>query len=209
MDMRVLPIIAYLWQDKPYSYMKKVLATFLLTVLLAGSLTARDRKNEWGLTYSQFTLPQAAYVIGGVFGVAFSLDNFTFENMKLPGAVSLEYTRYVNDTFGFGGSVTGDFMTADKYIGKDENRRYDGQFSLAMVSVMPHVKACWFNNPHFGMYSKLAAGCAFQVGDAADMCFAGQLSPVCMDFGGDALRGYLELGFGMQGIVTVGIKKIF
>ena len=38
---------------------------------------------------------------------------------------------------------------------------------------------------------------------------AGQLSPVCMDFGGDATRGYLELGFGMQGIVSLGIKKMF
>lgn len=189
--------------------MKRIIAAILLTLFLTGSLSARDRKNEWGLAYSQFTIPQAAYVLGGVFAAAFSLGNFSVENMALPGALSLEYTRYVNDTFGFGGSVTGDFMTADKYTGKDDNRHYDGKFTFAFVSVMPHAKAYWFNNPHFGMYSKLGAGCAILLDDTPGVTFAAQLSPVCMDFGGDACRGYLELGAGMQGIVTLGIKKIF
>ena len=189
--------------------MKRIHAILLLALFLTVSLTARERKNEWGLSYSQLTLPQGAYVLGGVFGAVFSLGNFTFENMVMPGALSLEYTRYINDTFGFGGGVTGDYMTADKYTGKDENRRYDGKFSLAIVSLMPHVKAYWFNHPHFGMYSKLAAGCAFQLGDSPGVSFAAQVSPVCMDFGGDVWRGYLELGAGMQGLVTLGIKKIF
>lgn len=191
--------------------MKKVIASILLAALLAGPLSARDRQNELALSYSQFTVPQAAYVFAGVLGIAFSLGNFSLENMALPGAASLEYTHYINDTFGFGGTLVGDFMTADKYTGKDESRKYDGKFSMTFCSVMPHVKAYWFNHPHFGMYSKLAAGIGgtFQNEGDPSVTFAAQLSPVSMDFGGDALRGYLELGLGMQGIVTLGIKKIF
>ena len=191
--------------------MKKVIAAVLLAALLSGPLSAQNRRNELGLAYSQFTVPQAVYVFAGVLGIAFSLGNFSLENMALPGALSLEYTHYINDTFGFGGSVTGDFMTADKYSGKDENRQYSGKFNMAYCSVMPHAKAYWFNNPHFGMYSKLAAGVGGTIQNDGDpsVTFAFQLSPVSMDFGGDAFRGYLELGFGMQGIVTLGIKKIF
>jgi len=191
--------------------MKRIIAALLLSILLAGSLPARERDNEFALAYSQFTVPQAVYVIGSVFGIAFSLGNFTLEKMALPGALSLEYTHYVNDTFGFGGSLTGDLMTADKYTGKEENKKYDGKFRMGFLSVMPHVKASWFDNPHFGMYSKVAVGAAgvFQKDGESSITWAAQLSPVCMDFGGSDLRGYLELGVGMQGIVTLGIKKMF
>ena len=190
--------------------MKKKIA-LLLTLALTASVYARDNKNELALSYSQFTLPQAAYVFGSVFGIAFSLGSLTLEKMALPGALSLEYTHYVNDTFGFGGTVTGDYMTADKYTGKDENKTYDGKFQMAFISAMPHVKAFWFNNPHFGMYSKAAVGaaCVLQKDGEPSVTWAAQLSPVCMDFGGDSVRGYLELGAGMQGIVTLGIKKMF
>ena len=191
--------------------MKKITA-LLLALCLVCSVYGRDKKNELGLSYSQFTVPQFAYVFGGVLGVAFSLGTFTFENMVLPGALSLEYTHYVNNTFGFGGTLTGDYMTADKYTGKDENKKYDGKFRLSFLSVMPHVKIGWFDNPHFGMYTKLAAGGAFQLDNSdsnGGFTFAAQVSPVCMDFGGDSLRGYLELGLGMQGIVSLGIKKRF
>lgn len=189
--------------------MKKI-AVFLLSLLMVSSLYGRDRQNEFGVSYSQFTVPQFVYVFGGVLGIAFSMGSFTLENMVLPGALSLEYTHYVNDTFGFGGTVTGEFMSADKYTGKDESKKYDGKFQMGFVSVMPHAKAYWFNNPHFGMYSKLGAGAGLALGGSEPgVIFAGQLSPVCMDFGGDATRGYLELGFGMQGIVSLGIKKMF
>ena len=129
--------------------MKKI-AVFLLSLLMVSSLYGRDRQNEFGVSYSQFTVPQFVYVFGGVLGIAFSMGSFTLENMVLPGALSLEYTHYVNDTFGFGGTVTGEFMTADKYTGKDESKKYDGKFQMGFVSVMPHAKAYWFNNPHFG-----------------------------------------------------------
>ena len=110
-----------------------------------------------------------------------------------------------------GGILHGDFGPSYKYTGKEENKKYDGKFRMGFLSVMPHVKASWFDNPHFGMYSKVAVGAAgvFQKDGESSITWAAQLSPVCMDFGGSDLRGYLELGVGMQGIVTLGIKKMF
>lgn len=43
--------------------MKKI-AVFLLSLLLVSSLYGRDRKDEFALTYSQFTVPQFAYIFG-------------------------------------------------------------------------------------------------------------------------------------------------
>ena len=190
--------------------MKRFLAVSL-SILVLCSAYGRDKDNEIALSYSQFTTPQFVYLLGGMFGMVFSMGNVTLENMAMPGALSLEYTRFVNKTFGFGGSITADYMTADKYIGKDADKTYDGKFRMFFLSVMPHAKAYWFDNPHFGMYSKVGAGCALVPDEAGStsLSFAAQLSPVCMDFGGDSFRGFLELGVGMQGIFSLGIRKRF
>ena len=57
--------------------MKKI-AVFLLSLLLVSSLYGRDRKDEFALTYSQFTVPEFAYIFGGVLGVAFTAGHFSF-----------------------------------------------------------------------------------------------------------------------------------
>ena len=77
---------------------------------------------------------------------------------------------------------------------------------------MPLAKFRWFTNPKFGMYSKIAFGAGIVPGGEEEnlqVSFAGQLSPVGMQFGGGNVSGILELGYGMQGIVTLGIKKSF
>ena len=38
---------------------------------------------------------------------------------------------------------------------------------------------------------------------------AGQASSVCMEFGGKALRGFLETGWGNQGLFNFGVKFSF
>ena len=50
--------------------MKKVIAAVLLAALLAGPLSAQEHRNQLGLAYSQFTVPQAVYVFAGVLGMA-------------------------------------------------------------------------------------------------------------------------------------------
>ena len=38
---------------------------------------------------------------------------------------------------------------------------------------------------------------------------AAQASPVCMEFGGKTLRGFLETGWGNQGLLNFGVKYSF
>ena len=172
-------------------------------------------KNEFSITYGQITVPQAAYVLGGVFGSMFSLGHFSFENAHFIGGAGVEYVHYVNDWLGFGGAVLCDYMTATAMNVDSEGKKTpNGKFNLGIVSAMPLVKFAWLNREHVGLYSKLAAGAGFtftnQSEDTKDnFAFAFQVTPIGMDFGGESFRGFAELGLGMQGLVNVGIRWLF
>lgn len=191
--------------------MKKVLC-FVLSMLVT-VFSYGQKKNEIILSYSQVTLPQTAYFVAGIFGVAFTAGHFTFENTKPYGALAFEYDRNVNNWFTYGGVAVIDYITSDAYnVDGDGNKTYNGVFNFGYFSVMPLAKFRWFTNPKFGMYSKAAFGPGLVFGgEEGDLqiSYAGQLSPVCMQFGGGNLSGILELGYGMQGIVTLGIRKTF
>ena len=61
--------------------MKRLIA-LLLCFIVASPVFAKNEtdKNEFSITYGQITVPQAAYVLGGVFGAMFSLGHFSFES---------------------------------------------------------------------------------------------------------------------------------
>lgn len=190
--------------------MKKLLLILLLLVSFTAKTEAQPYKNEISLTYSTFTVPQGVYIFGGVFGAVFSLGHFTFDHTVMSGALGVEYTRWVNHWFGYGGAVFGEFMTADAYsVDDDGNKTPNGKFNMAFASVTPTVKFMWFNHPHFGMYSKLGAGVCMGLSSEPSVIPSVQVSPVCMEFGGDSWRGLIEIGVGMQGIITAGVKKSF
>ena len=206
--------------------MRKALAVLLGLTVVFGAYAKNDRdKNEFSITYGQATLPQFAYVFGGVLGAAFSLGHFSFENSRMLGAAGLEYVHYVNDWLGFGGAATCEYMTSDAYsVASDGTKTPNGKYNFGFASVMPVVKFAWLNRAHVGMYSKLAfgAGMAFNNGNSGgdsssdggnkaleNVTFAGQVTPVGIDFGGETFRGFVEAGVGMQGVVNAGVRWQF
>jgi hypothetical protein len=196
--------------------MKKTIALFLaLTVVFSGYAKNDKDKNEFTVTYGQVTVPQFAYVFGGVLGAAFTLGHFTFDNMHPFGAVGLEYVHYVNDWLGFGGLVLCDYMTADAYsVDGDGNKTPNGRYDLGFASAMPEVKFAWFNRPRVGLYSKIAVGAGLTFSnDSEDLrdniTWSGQITPIGVDFGGESFRGFVEAGVGMQGVVCAGVRWLF
>ena len=196
--------------------MKRFVALLLCLTVVFGAYAKNDKdKNEFSITYGQATLPQFAYVLGGVFGAVFSLGHFTFDNMHAVGAAGIEYVHYVNNWLGFGGAVVCDYMTADAYsVDSEGNKTPNGKYNFGYASAMPVVKFAWFNRAHVGLYSKLGfgAGMAFNNGDsdpASNISFSGQVTPIGFDFGGESFRGFIEAGVGMQGIVNGGIRWMF
>ena len=78
---------------------------------------------------------------------------------------------------------------------------------------MPSVRFAWLDKKRVALYSKAAIGATFDSGqyqgshdDRWEVAF--QASAFGVEVGG-AFRGFLELGYGMQGIVNFGIKYRF
>ena len=196
--------------------MKKLVALFLCVIVAFPVFAKNDKdRNEFSITYGQYTIPQFAYVMGGVLGAAFTVGHFSFENPHLIGAAGVEYVHYVNDWLGFGGTAMCDYMTATALsVASDGTKTPNGKFQLGVVSVMPVVKFAWLNRAHVGLYSKLAAGAGYTfTGETEDIkdkfMFAFQATPLGVDFGGEQFRGFVEAGLGMQGIANVGVRWLF
>ena len=196
--------------------MKKLIAFLLCLIVVVPVFAKNDKdRNEFSVTYGQFTVPQFAYVLGEVFGVMFTLGHASFEERHMYGAAGIEYVHYTNDWFGFGGTVLCDYMTAKTVsVDKDGNKTPNGDFKLGCLSAMPLVKFAWLNRAHVGLYSKLAAGAGYTfTGDNADVkdnfMFAFQATPIGVDFGGERFRGFVEAGIGTQGIANVGVRWLF
>jgi len=196
--------------------MKRLIALFLcMTVVFAGYAKNDKDRNEFSINYGQITVPQFAYVFGGALGAAFTLGHFTFDNAHMLGAFGLEYVHYVNNWLGFGGTVLCDYMTADAYsVASDGTKTPNGKFNLGFASLMPEVKFAWFNRPHVGLYSKLAVGAGLTFANNSEdirenITWAGQITPIGVDFGGESFRGFVEAGVGMQGIACAGVRWLF
>ena len=195
--------------------MKKLIALFMCFVVLSSAFAKNDKdRNEFSITYGQFTVPQFAYVMGGVFGAMFTAGHFSFENPKMVGAAGVEYVHYVNGWLGFGGAAMCDYMTATALsVSSDGTKTPNGKFQLGVVSVMPVVKFAWLNRAHVGLYSKLAAGAGLFFANGSDseenVSVAFQVTPVGVDFGGERFRGFVEAGVGWQGIVSGGVRWLF
>lgn len=192
--------------------MKKIKAILLsvLILLIPYMSSAQPAKNEVSVQYGQFTLLEGAYLIGGVFGVVLTLGHFNFDNTFATGNLGIGYTRNVNDWFGYGGIVCAEYITSDTFtVDGDGNKTYDGKFNMGAVALMPTATFSWFRNPHFGMYSKIGVGGGLALSSEPSFFPAFQVSPVCMEFGGETLKGTFEIGVGTQGIASIGIKKLF
>ena len=108
-------------------------------------------KNDIAIEYSQFTVPQGVYLIGGVFGAAFSLGNFSFDNTIFTGALGVEYNRNVNNWFSYGGYIGAEYITSDTYTMKDDVKTYNGgHYNLGFISIMPTCRFKWFTKEKIG-----------------------------------------------------------
>ncbi|SFG53158.1 hypothetical protein [Prevotella sp. KH2C16] len=82
---------------------------------------------------------------------------------------------------------------------------------------MPVVKYTWYGHNHFRLYSKAGLGARYYKLDVTcntqsfpeihekNMKLSYQLSAVGVEVGGERMRGFAELGYGMQGIFNFGI----
>ena len=170
-------------------------------------------KNEISVGYGRVTLPDFAHLTAGVFATVFTGGYARFDNFRSYGSVNAEYYRVLNKTFSVGAAVSWFGGVADVL---DKDNVKTGTSDYSGFAVMPSAKIFWFRKPHVAMYSKLSAGLTLlddyddeSDSHSYDPYFAAQVSLAGVQFGGERLRGYVEVGGGMQGLVTAGVSYSF
>lgn len=191
--------------------MKRILAVILAAILCTNVFgqTRQDLtgKHEINVEYGQLTMPQfvygTAYILADIFVVLFSGGNQQLGQMHFPGALSFEYNYWIDGKWSIGASISDDFMYGQKET--SDGIMTDIAFRAQSLQVIGRYS--WFNNEHCGMYSKVGVGPAAVVStDDWSIGPAFQVTPVAVDFGGKNLRGFVEAGFGTQGMILGGIR---
>lgn len=195
------------------------------TVLLIAALLVASPKvmaieeplpdKELSFEYSMITGPDIAMFWAGVFVSVFSLGHYTLNDISCTGQFSFQYCHSLGERWMVGCSTSYEHagFTMEDKNGVVDPDRTGGHF----FSIMPTAKCYWFNKPHFGMYSEAQVGALASImpdtnGENLDKADFGavigfQLNLIGMDFGGPDVRGFLELGVGTQGFISLGIKK--
>lgn len=176
--------------------MKKFFIILALALATTLNLYAQNEwKHEIGISYGlgTFTDVNSSYLSG----------IFSGKQTSYIGSFGIEYFYRPKSALGVG--LVGTFSTC-KWNDSDKAR-------TKYFSIMPAVKYNWLNRDRFSMYSKIALGVLIGIDSGADndkttAAFAWQASAVGAEFG-NSFRGFLELGFGEQGILVAGLRYKF
>ena len=201
--------------------MKRLLSSIALLIISSYVCLAQteESRHEISVSYGYLTLPQAVDYIGAggaeLFGGFFVIiaNAIAPEAQELPkridnggtGSFSLQYLYSINKTIKLGGTVC-----YENNWGKWNN---GSDYLIHYPTIMATSKFMWFNHEHFGMYSKFSLGMMLLIDGKNEEkpipMPAAQISSICMEFGGEALRGFLETGWGNQGLLNFGMKFSF
>ena len=201
--------------------MKRLLSSvaLLITSSLICIAQTDESRHEVSVSYGYITLPQAVDLIGAGGGAVLGgllvgiVDVITPGDQESPkridnggtGGFSFQYLYSLNRTIKLGGTVCYESTWGEWNNGND--------YIVHYPAIMATSKFVWFNHEHFGMYSKISLGLMLLLDgkneDKPIPMFAGQASAICMEFGGKALRGFLETGWGNQDLLNFGVKFSF
>ncbi|MBE6332525.1 MAG: hypothetical protein E7070_09525 [Bacteroidales bacterium] len=116
------------------------------------------------------------------------------------------------------------FSNGYSYVHEDRASREIVNKKEAVIYIMPAARWYIFNHAHWGAYCRLAVGVGlhivkekdlnphddldFNCGNDTSAKLAHQAS-IGMEWGGEIVRPFVEVGHGNQGIATCGVKVIF
>lgn len=138
------------------------------------------------------------------------IDAFEDAEDTATGAYSISYLRNLNSHIAIGATGVYEYM----YSKNDDGKKTSDSF----ITLMPTARAYWFRTGMFGMYSRLAAGVSLsmyedykdgsttEIENKSEALFAFHVAPVSFEVGSDKFSGFLELGYGYQGLVNAGVK---
>jgi hypothetical protein len=201
--------------------MKKMILMAVAAMMATMSVNAQveDLKNEVSVSYGLgLSLIGDGLGNGVGRGIIDSGLGYEYANNKQFGTLAVEYFRHLNNPRLAVGAV----MTYARYgedLVKKNGGQKDGERTRNYFAVMPAIKYYWVYREHFGLYSKAALGLMMMfenekqngksMDDNTNPYFMCQISPIGLEAGGRAVRGFVEAGVGEQGILLAGLRVKF
>lgn len=209
---------------KKITAMKKIVFSILL--LLAFTFRSNAQKaEEISLQYGRVSIPAIAMTTGAVFGIVFTGGAASLDKICTSGAITAEYFHFFNKHLTVGGAVTVEdvILHWKKKTGeKDENGKSiyvpSTTTNDVFMCVLPEFKYRWLAKEHFGMYSKVGFGAMFVLTNdsgsssessndpSSNVSIAFQANPIGIEAGNQRVRGFVELGYGVQGMLMGGVR---
>ena len=198
---------------------------FIFSILIISSLLLSGQAKAQNLYYKQIHPNEISTSYGfsmlSTFGsvVIGSLSNLLNLNGEISvkpggtyGVINLGYSYQLNKTISIGGGLAFNRLSIDL---KDDT----GKISPAAMNIwtiMSTGKFDWFRtrSDMFGMYSKVGLGVMAVGGSLMEELHktiwlpTGQLSLIGLEVG-RGFSGFMELGFGNQGIAQLGVRARF
>ncbi|MDO5442621.1 MAG: hypothetical protein Q4G10_03020 [Bacteroidia bacterium] len=193
--------------------MKRIIASIALAAVLVMPLRAQTRpSNEFSLSYGVVSTLDIEMVLGSALVVVATGGTWNVKDMSSTGALSAQFYHNFNDRTAVGAVFSFEDFSGDAYS-KEE---YIGKFGAVSFGVMPAFRYTWLYKDHIGFYSRIAAGVNAMAEPEQEIStkdlsaqFAFQATLLGFEFGARNVRGFLEGGLGIQGLVLGGIKFAF
>lgn len=186
-----------------------MLAALMLAALAAGAQdNAEVKKNEVSLS------------AGSLLGVMnWGLTGTDYD--RFSPTVSLGYMRRLSPVWSVGATFTYAHEREQKEVMMINTETGDVSFFNKLdkrdyCNVMATAKASWARHKSWNFYSRVGAGPSlvnhhdfYNDCKKVECVINYQLTPVAFEAGNDKVRGFAELGFGLQGLLNVGISHRF
>ena len=200
--------------------MKKTILIICLIAFISGSAlaqrdTIRSNKNEFSIGYGHFPSSSFRYHPGCL--IYPETDNI--------GAVYVTYTRRLNKVLGIGVTACVDPIILNYHDRVNGESTLICKVSQHSIAFLPHLKINWLNTKYVNLYSKVAPigirYCTYKqkeyypdlyeiqspydsFTDRID--YAYQFTPIGIEIGTKQFAGFLQVGLGMEGIISIGFR---
>jgi outer membrane receptor protein involved in Fe transport len=226
---------------KKFNYMMVALMAMMF-VVSNSAMAQNDTKSEISFSVGGYTPNQTTLAEGIGEGLGKAMATMmtfglydaskTAKDEKTSPAYTVQYLYRVSPNLKIGGAVTYQHTSYTLSVKNKDTGAYDdvAKNRNNYFTVMPTVKASWFDKKNISLYSKVAAGVCIAFKDSKVKSgvsdedaktllkevetkkgtrFGYQVSPIGCEFGSKNIRAFVELGYGFQGLGLAGLSIQF
>ena len=177
--------------------------------------TVRSNKNEFTIGYG--FMPSSSFRYNPGCLIYPETDNV--------GAIYVTYTRRLNKVLGIGVTACFDPIRLNYHDNVNGENTLICTVSQYSIALLPHLKINWLNTKYVNLYSKVAPigirYCTYNQKEyypdlyeiespydsfADKISYAYQFTPIGIEIGTKQLAGFLQIGIGMEGMISVGLR---